>query len=54
MEMLGSLPTHQKLAIVTIVGSVGAGKSRLANRLVGATDQEGFGVRDEESHSPDN
>ena len=36
MSFLGSLPNDQKLAIVTIVGSIDSGKSFLANRIIGA------------------
>ena len=34
MSFLGSLPSDQKLAIVTCVGPVGSGKSFFAGRLV--------------------
>jgi hypothetical protein len=35
MSFLGSLPNDQKLAIVTIVGSIDSGKSFIANRILG-------------------
>ena len=35
MSFLGSLPNNQKLAVVTVVGSVDSGKSFLANRILG-------------------
>lgn len=36
MSFLGSLPTDQKLAIVTCIGSVSSGKTQFASRLAGA------------------
>ena len=35
MSFLGSLPNDQKLAIVTVVGSIDSGKSFIANRILG-------------------
>ena len=43
MSFLGSLPNDQKLAIVTIVGSIDSGKSFIANRILGG--QNSFSVR---------
>jgi len=53
MELLGSLPCDMKLSIVTFVGPINAGKSSLANRLVGAQPEYGFQLREEATPSPE-
>ena len=54
MEFLGGLPCDQKLAIITLVGPTGSGKSALANKLLHlADDQEGFSVREDLSLTAD-
>ena len=35
MEILGSLPSDQKVAVVTFVGPIDSGKSYLATKLIG-------------------